>query len=464
MGSGIVLKKRKNSLTRSFVLRVSVIFFMIVVLLAVFYRWGFPTYYYWKMEQPVKETQKSIQQGKNPSASSDVVVIDLAAKEFAHEEEATNDLAFRLDKEGISLNRFWVDRTTIQSVQAGGSVQRLYAQTKQKSDFYTLFFQKKDRVYLIGTSIPAFSSAIRTLLPILIAATVLFLGLVFGSVVLLVRNQIIWPIRRLEQTTRKISLLDFAEEEVTSEENELGSLSHAIARMKQSLQQHELEMAARNERLKNFSGNLAHELKTPLAVMRLLVDGEEMEIGNPTFLQDMDQQLSDMSGLVTNLLAYSRQMNEAPVFEPLAIEEVIKREAQQHRLLDPQFSTEERLKPCTVSSNEPLLQIVLNNLLTNGIKYSLDRHLIIRGKRRGTHYQLLVENKAMPMTPEQFSHLLEPFVVGEASRNHHLSGTGLGLSIVQETVHSLGGTLQLEQDNGWFRVLLRFPIETSETK
>lgn len=135
----------------------------------------------------------------------------------------------------------------------------------------------------------------------------LFLGLVFGSVVLLVRNQIIWPIRRLEQTTRKISLLDFAEEEVTSEENELGSLSHAIARMKQSLQQHELEMAARNERLKNFSGDLAHELKTPLAVMRLLVDGEEMEIGNPTFLQDMDQQLSDMSGLVTNLLAYSRQ-------------------------------------------------------------------------------------------------------------------------------------------------------------
>ena len=125
MGSGIVLKKRKNSLTRSFVLRVSVIFFMIVVLLAVFYRWGFPTYYYWKMEQPVKETQKSIQQGKNPSASSDVVVIDLAAKEFAHEEEATNDLAFRLDKEGISLNRFWVDRTTIQSVQAGDSVQRL---------------------------------------------------------------------------------------------------------------------------------------------------------------------------------------------------------------------------------------------------------------------------------------------------------------------------------------------------
>lgn len=50
-----------------------------------------------------------------------------------------------------------------------------------------------------------------------------------------------------------------------------------------------------------------------------------------------------------------------------------------------------------------------------------------------------------------------------AVSNNHLSGTGLGLSIVQETVHALGGTLQLEQDNEWFRVLLRFPIETSET-
>lgn len=56
-GTGYRFELAKNSLTRVFIQRVAIIFALILLVLTLFYRWGFPTYYYWKMEQPVKEAQ-----------------------------------------------------------------------------------------------------------------------------------------------------------------------------------------------------------------------------------------------------------------------------------------------------------------------------------------------------------------------------------------------------------------------
>ncbi|OJG63679.1 hypothetical protein RV07_GL000986 [Enterococcus malodoratus] len=115
-----------------------IIFVLILLFVTLVYRWGFPTYYYWKMEQPVKEAQKALQNGQNYQSSDDLVVVPIT-KGNSNPEELTDDLTFRLEREGISLNRFWVDQTTIEAVNDGRSVQRLYNQTKQKSDFYTVF-------------------------------------------------------------------------------------------------------------------------------------------------------------------------------------------------------------------------------------------------------------------------------------------------------------------------------------
>lgn len=104
---------RKNSLARTFIQRVGILFILMLILLTLFYRWLFPTYYYWKMEQPVKEAQKMIQTGEKEQLSKELVQVSLPVQNFASEEELTDDLTFRLNREGISLNRFWVDQTTI---------------------------------------------------------------------------------------------------------------------------------------------------------------------------------------------------------------------------------------------------------------------------------------------------------------------------------------------------------------
>ena len=410
------------------------------------------------MEQPVKQAQEMLQQGKQPLLSDDLVLVKVDRESFTTEEELTNELAFRLNQNGISLNRFWVDTTTLEALQAGRSVQRLYNQTKQKNDFYTIFLVQDQQLYMIGTSIPDFKAAIQTLLPILIATTVVFLLLLFGLIVLLVRKQIIKPIGRLEQATRSISNLNFADSDI-QEENELGSLSQSINHMKRSLQQHEMEMLERNDQLKTFSANLAHELKTPLSVLQLLVDSEEMGLKSPTFLSDIDQQLANMNELVTQILAYSQQLKEEIAITSVDIQALLDKKLHQQQVIDPAFQVDAQLEPSVLATNEALLEIVVLNLLTNGLKYSLDKKMTIKGQRQATKYSLTFENKAAPLSPQQFSQLTDPFVVGEQSRNNHLSGTGLGLSIVEQSLKSLGGELLLQQEAGQFIARVSLPIK-----
>ena len=115
------MKYRKNSLTRSFIQRVGIIFILMLLLATLFYRWVFPTYYYWRIEQPVKEVQQAIQKGENKQFPDDLIVVSLENKDANSEEELTEELTFGLNREGISLNRFWMDRTTINAVKSGRS-------------------------------------------------------------------------------------------------------------------------------------------------------------------------------------------------------------------------------------------------------------------------------------------------------------------------------------------------------
>lgn len=228
--------------------------------------------------------------------------------------------------------------------------------------------------------------------------------------------------------------------------------------MKESLQQHEREMLERNDQLKSFSANLAHELKTPLSVMQLLVDGEEMGLENPTFLADLDQQLATMNDLVKNILSYSQQMKEDLPLAPLELRALIEQEVAQQQVFDSNFRIELEIENCEIRTNEQLLRMILVNLLTNGMKYSLNNRLKIRGNIRGEWYQLVFENKTTVFSDQQFSHLADPFVVGEDSRNNRLSGTGLGLSIVKEALKTLGGGLLLNQENDRFIATITIPL------
>lgn len=452
MERGIVLKFQKNSLTASLIKRISLILVSGVVLFAVFYHFVFPTYYYWRLERPVKQTEQLIKTGRKKFPTA--IVVAKVSRAGLTETTATDELTLRLARAGIKLNTFWVSEQTLTAARQQKTSQRLFKQTKQQNEFYARFFIHGDDFYLVGTSIPDFTQTATVLFPLILLATFVFLGLVITLLVVAIRRQLIRPIKELEQTTRQIAQLNFSTTPKPFD-NELGALTASITQMQQNLQTHETELLTRNQQLKDFSANLAHELKTPLAVMQLLVDSERLGLENPQLLPELDQQLKRMNELITELLAYSRQLQQDVAREELDV--VTFFEQQQEQLLDQDFVIHLQLEPAILNTNRALLQLIVQNLITNALKYSTQPQLVITGRVLETRYEWRFENSAEPIAAETFAQLEKPFVVGETSRNAQLSGHGLGLAIASQAATALGGTLQFEQTAQLFHAILSLP-------
>lgn len=453
---GINLKYPKNKLTISLLKQILLVFVLAGVIFTLFYKFAFPTYYYWKIEQPVKDAQIAIQNGEKIAASSDVITIKVNNYESENVEDLNEIMLNDLRKQGVALNKFWLDDYTLNKISQGKPVQTLYNQLQQKSDFYTIFFKKNSNLYIVGTNIVSFRDAVGTLVPLGIIAAIIIVLLIIILIVLITRRQLIRPIEQLEEATRSISLLDFSEKDIEID-NELGLLGHSINSMKSALKEHDRELIERNDQLQDFSSNLTHELKTPLSTMQLLVEAKKYGIENNNFLPDLEEQITTMNNLVQQILTYSQNQKNNIIFANSSIEELLSDQIKQYLVIAPKFTIETDISDMNLETNQEIFQLVIDNLITNAIKYSLDQHLTISGKQKRNHYELTFKNLAKKLPQEKFQQLKNPFIVAEDSRNSNLSGTGLGLTIADKAVSRLNGTLTLRQEKNNFVAYLKLP-------
>ncbi|MEB8383844.1 sensor histidine kinase [Enterococcus faecalis] len=451
------MKFLKNSLTGNLIQRVAVIFILSILSFLLFYRYIFPTYYYWQQEKPVKQAQKLIIDNQTEKISEEVVTIKGDNWLTLTEDDLNNQLNLALTKSGITLSKFWLDKDAYQTLIEGKTIQRLYHQSKLKNDFYALFFIKNNQLYLVGRSIPSFRETVSVLFPLLFMATIVILFSLILLIVFYVRKELILPIRKMEQATRQMSALNFRVSDFETK-NELGILGDSMKQMADSLQEYEQQMLTRNEQLKEFSANIAHELKTPLAVSQLLIDAEKMSLPSPTFLAELDKQLAEMNHKITQILAYSMQLKEELSYSTINIESYVKRQKEYYRQLDPTFTINLNFPAIGIYTNETMLDLIFDNLITNALKYSTDKQLAISGQQINNRYEITFQNHAQKLSAELIKKLTEPFVVGEDSRNAYLSGTGLGLTIVKQAVENLNGFCTIKQVENIFFVTISLPL------
>lgn len=453
---GINLKYQKNKLTISLLKRIFLVFILAGIIFTLFYKFAFPTYYYWKIEQPVKDAQVAIQKNKKIPKSSDLIIIKIDNYQSENVDNLNGLMLNELRKQGVALNKFWLDEYTLNRISHGKPVQTLYNQLQQKSDFYTIFLKKNSDLYIIGTNIVSFRDAVGTLVPLGIIAAIIIVTLIIILIILITRRQLIRPIEQLEEATRSISLLDFSENDINLD-NELGLLGHSINSMKLALKKHDQELVERNQQLQDFSANLTHELKTPLSTMQLLIEAEKYGLNNPEFLPDLEEQLTNMNNLVQQILNYSQNQSTDMSFSIFSIKELLNEQVKKYLIIAPNFSINSNIVDFNIEANQEMFKLIIDNLITNSIKYSLDQNLSITGKLRRNYYELTFINSAKTLSPEKFQKLKDPFVVSEESRNNNLSGTGLGLTIADKAVTRLNGVLNLEQKNNNFIAILKLP-------
>ncbi|HEX7872481.1 MAG TPA: ATP-binding protein [Sphingobium sp.] len=201
-------------------------------------------------------------------------------------------------------------------------------------------------------------------------------------------------------------------------------------------------------------GAIGHDLRTPLASLRVRVesveDAEEREQMAAT-IEDMNQMLDDILALARA----SSDRQPAQRVDLTALAEAVTEdfEAMGH---DSRFEESER---AVVHVHAPAIKRAVRNLVDNAIKYGHAARVSVRTD--GNHALLRVEDDGPGIAAERIPEMLEPFTRIEQSRNRETGGSGLGLALVRAVMRAEGGELSLynRSDGGGLIAEIRIRLD-----
>lgn len=223
------------------------------------------------------------------------------------------------------------------------------------------------------------------------------------------------------------------------------------------------------QRERDLTNAVAHELKTPLALLRSYAEGLQEDIApekRAEYLDVIMDQSDQMAALVSSLLDLSRMKAGKTAFTPgpVALDQVVE---SVFRTLERPMETASvtldlDLVPCTVSGEEGRLSLVVSNLAANALKHTpTGGEIRVSLQIRGCFALLRVENDGEPIPEEALPRLFEPFYRSDTARDRRSGGTGLGLALVKETVTLHGGACGVENLPHGVRFWVKLPLSST---
>jgi len=221
-------------------------------------------------------------------------------------------------------------------------------------------------------------------------------------------------------------------------------------------------------RQREFIGNAAHEMKSPLTI--LMLGHEEMLAANPDpeIRISLEKQLHSMrrlNKLIRDLLSIARLEQEDTLIRTVVdITELLNRLLEDYAEITSTrgITVTTGFEPLTLSVDQEKIQRLFINLIDNGIKYNLDQngslHLSTRIERDMAVIEISNSGKTIP--PEELQHIFKQFYRVEKSRSQAFGGTGLGLTIASRIVEMHGGSIEVKSGTGVTTFTVMLPHHT----
>lgn len=220
-----------------------------------------------------------------------------------------------------------------------------------------------------------------------------------------------------------------------------------------------LRQKSLEEMTEDFTHNITHELKTPIAVAYAANDallnfrGAEQPERRHGYLQIVQKQLEQLSGLVEQILAMSRdrQRDFRLHYETIALRPLLESLVEQHRLKADKpvgFSLEadERL---TLRADRTHLYHMVSNLIDNAIKYSDgEADVRIAAFRTPDAVCIRVEDRGIGIPADKQKHVFDKFYRVPTGDRHEAKGYGLGLYYVRTLAEKHHGSIRLTSTPG----------------
>ncbi len=220
-----------------------------------------------------------------------------------------------------------------------------------------------------------------------------------------------------------------------------------------------LKQKSLEEMKSDFTNNITHELKTPVAVAYAANDALlNFEAGNDPakrreYLEISQSQLKKLEGMIEQILSMSMESRKTFELrkEDITLKPLLQTLAEQHRL-----SAE---KPCSfhIEAEDDLIihadrfhfGNVISNLIENAIKYSGDAiNIIIRAKTTSGGVEISVKDNGIGIAPDKQKHIFDKFYRVPTGDIHDVKGYGLGLYYAKTMVEKHGGTISVSSTLG----------------
>lgn len=263
-----------------------------------------------------------------------------------------------------------------------------------------------------------------------------------------------WSLRPLRKVAEALAQVERGEAQSLS-----GGFPRELEPLTESLNDFIEGEREQRERYRNTLADLAHSLKTPLAVMRSQIESDD----RPDNLRHaLTQQVDRMNDIVAYQLSRAATSGAQPFAAPLEIEPHAE---QIVRTLEKVYAEKNVLCEFEIDPQARFygelgdLMELLGNLLENAFKWA--RHRVVLtithtgpiGARRGG-MELLVEDDGPGIAEAQVEHVLQRGMRGD----ERVQGHGIGLSIIQDIVRAQHGALRVERSSGlggarfWVRI------------
>lgn len=254
------------------------------------------------------------------------------------------------------------------------------------------------------------------------------------------------PIRRLTTAIRQVTVLGLDQRvPIGATDVEFVELIQVFNQMLESLER-SFKQASR------FSGDAAHELKTPLAILQGELERtlQQAEAGSEVqqSLSSLLDEVRRLSGIVRKLLLLSLadagQMSLHRV--EVNLSEILAEMEEDVELLAPHLEVQtEVAAQLRVQGDRDLLTQVLQNMISNAIKYNLTNGWIhIHARQQKATVLVTITNSSKNILQGDRERIFERFHRGDPARTRKIEGTGLGLSLSREIARAHGGDLTLD--------------------
>lgn len=272
--------------------------------------------------------------------------------------------------------------------------------------------------------------------------------IVSAAIAYFVSGQALKPLRKLSQQAEKIdqdSISDIRLNEDTVKE--FRQLSVSVNLMLDRLSE---SFATQRQ----FSGNAAHELRTPLAIMQtklelFAAEHKNMEGDTAELVRSQAEQLDRLSKLVHTLLEMSN-LSSAPRSDRIELAPLVEEIITDLTPLASQndITMEQDCDNVVITGSDALIYRLVFNLIENAVKYNRRGGSVSVSVHKENNYVVVRVSDTGCGIPEEYREsIFQPFFRVDKSRSRQMGGVGLGLALVHEIAVLHGGSVRAEPGN-----------------